>query len=105
MADAQQQLAFSKRGPKDIWEGLYEFPLEEFDSQEHMQAFLEGKSVVGAKFQHLLTHQKIEAYFVRTPLKAHEAANYLLLGLHELEEHPIPRLIDKFLNAHSSELF
>jgi len=105
MANAQQQLAFSKRGPKDIWEGLYEFPLQEFDSQEDMLSYLEDKTVVGAKFQHLLTHQKIEAYFVQTSLTAKETNNYLLLNLAALEDHPIPRLIDKFLNAHSSELF
>lgn len=105
MANAQQQLAFSKRGPKDIWEGLYEFPLQEFDSQEDMLSYLEDKTVVGAKFQHLLTHQKIEAYFVQTSLTAKETEDYLLLSLAALEDHPIPRLIDKFLNAHSSELF
>jgi A/G-specific adenine glycosylase len=105
MANAQQQLAFSKRGPKDIWEGLYEFPLQEFDSQEDMLSYLEDKTVVGAKFQHLLTHQKIEAYFVQTSLTAKETSDYLLLSLAALEDHPIPRLIDKFLNAHSSELF
>jgi A/G-specific adenine glycosylase len=105
MANAQQQLAFSKRGPKDIWEGLYEFPLQEFDSQEDMLSYLKDKTVVGAKFQHLLTHQKIEAYFVQTSLTAKETSDYLLLSLAALEDHPIPRLIDKFLNAHSSELF
>ena len=105
MANAKQQLAFSKRGPKDIWEGLYEFPLQEFDSQEHMLAFLESKSVVGAKFQHLLTHQKIEAYFVKEVPQDWPQTQYIFLDLAALQAHPIPRLIDKFLNAHSSELF
>jgi A/G-specific adenine glycosylase len=105
MANKQQQLAFSKRGPKDIWEGLYEFPLQEFDKQEDMLAYLEGKTVVGAKFQHLLTHQKIEAYFIKAATNESEKTKYLMLDLKALEDHPIPRLIDKFLNANSSELF
>lgn len=105
LANAQNQLAFQRRAPKDIWEGLFEFPLVEFDNSEDMHAYLEDKLVIGAKFQHVLTHQRIEAYFIKTSMKDSAKANYLMLDLMALEDHPIPRLIDKFLIAHSSELF
>ena len=105
IVNAQQELAFTQRGPKDIWEGLFEFPLVEFDNSETMHAYLEDKLVIGAKYQHVLTHQRIEAYFIKTSTKDSAKENYLMLDLKALTDHPIPRLIDKFLIAHSSELF
>ena len=101
----QNRLAFSRRGPKDIWEGLFEFPLTEFDSLEAIEHYLKNEQIIGSKFQHVLTHQKIEAYFVMSSPKKWPLSNYQMLGLEDLEDHPIPRLIDKFLNAHSGELF
>jgi len=105
LANAQNELAFSKRGPKDIWEGLYEFPLTEFDTLDEMLAYLGGEQIIGERFQHVLTHQRIEAYFIKTTPKENFKSNYLMLDLKALTDHPIPRLIDKFLIAHSGELF
>lgn len=105
LANAQNELAFSKRGSKDIWEGLYEFPLTEFATLDEMLLYLEGKKIIGERFQHILTHQRIEAYFIKTTPKENGKSNYLMLDLKALTDHPIPRLIDKFLIAHSSELF
>jgi A/G-specific adenine glycosylase len=105
LANAQHELAFLKRGPKDIWEGLYEFPLTEFDNPKEMEVYLADKQIIGKRFQHILTHQRIEAYFVKTTPKENFKSNYLMLDLKALTDHPIPRLIDKFLIAHSAELF
>ena len=105
LANAQHELAFSKRGPKDIWEGLYEFPLTEFDNPKEMEVYLADKQIIGKRFQHILTHQRIEAYFVKTTPKENFKSNYLMLDLKALTDLPIPRLIDKFLIAHSAELF
>lgn len=55
---------FKKRGPKDIWEGLFEFPLTEFTDENQLKSYLAGQKIIGGRFQHILTHQKIEAYFV-----------------------------------------
>lgn len=101
----KNQLAFYKRGPKDIWEGLYEFPLKEFETEIQMNIFLSDKKIIGTQFQHLLTHQKITAYFVLTKQLEPAATAYTFLDLSDLQDHPIPRLIDKFLNAHRFELF
>lgn len=101
----KNQLAFTKRKPKDIWEGLFEFPLLEFESEAEQVKFLKSKVQVGAAFKHILTHQKIKAYFVIDSLPVGVDAEVMYLDLADLEQHPIPRLIDKFLNAHQHQIF
>jgi A/G-specific adenine glycosylase len=101
----QKQIAFQQRGPKDIWEGLYEFPLTEFEHINDLNSFLTSQKIIGGQFRHVLTHQRIEAYFALGTDSAQPSKEYLYLSLSELQDHPIPRLIDKFLIAHSSELF
>jgi A/G-specific adenine glycosylase len=101
----QKQIAFQQRGPKDIWEGLFEFPLTEFADEQQMQAFLATQQIIGGHFEHILTHQKIAAYFIRSAGHEETHAGLTFLHLSELQDHPIPRLIDKFLIAHSAELF
>ena len=103
--NAQQQLAYQRRGAKDIWEGLYEFPLKEFADESQMQLYLSGQKIIGGRFEHLLTHQRIEAYFMFSSAQSQLTSSCIFLDLASLEDHPIPRLIDKFLIAHSHELF
>ena len=103
--NAQKQLAFQKRGPKDIWEGLFEFPLTEFADENQFKTYLADQNIIGGRFQHVLTHQRIEAYFVRAPHLDQKTSDLIFLDLAGLQDHPIPRLIDKFLIAHSDELF
>jgi len=103
--NAQKQLAFQKRGPKDIWEGLFEFPLTEFADENQFKNYLADQKIIGGRFQHVLTHQRIEAYFVKAPHLDQKTSNFIFLDLAGLQDHPIPRLIDKFLIAHSDELF
>ncbi|MFM7006850.1 MAG: A/G-specific adenine glycosylase [Flavobacteriales bacterium] len=101
----QKQIAFQQRGPKDIWEGLFEFPLLEFSDAYQLKAYLSGQKIIGGRFEHILTHQKIEAYFVSSSNLDHANSNLIFLDLTGLQDHPIPRLIDKFLIAHRTELF
>ncbi|MFM6946709.1 MAG: A/G-specific adenine glycosylase [Flavobacteriales bacterium] len=103
--DAQNRLAFERRNAGDIWEGLYQFPLQELPTENAQLAYLldfEGlwKS---PKFKHVLTHQKIEAFFVLAPMqeKKEEKIHY---SLQEISELPLPRLIDKFLEQHRKDL-
>ena len=59
-----------ERGPKDIWQGLFEFPLMEFESEELTMKFIKGEaakiSAVSNVIKHKLTHQLIFAYFIVT---------------------------------------
>jgi A/G-specific adenine glycosylase len=103
--DQENRLAFERRAAGDIWEGLYQFPMIEFSSAEEQITYLQSFAPTwqSPKFKHILTHQKIEAYFVLAPLleKKEEKIHYSLQAISEL---PLPRLIDKFLEQHRKDL-
>jgi A/G-specific adenine glycosylase len=105
LRNTQNQLAFQRRGRKDIWEGLFEFPLQEFADETQMKTFLNAQQIIGGRFEHILTHQRIEAYFIISSDFNQLSGAVIFLDLAGLQDHPIPRLIDKFLIAHSHELF
>lgn len=77
----EDTLYLRKRGPKDIWEGLYDFALHEADSAELpapvLLAAVEslgGQLATGVaeepvhSLRHVLSHQKVEAKFHAVPL-------------------------------------
>lgn len=103
--NTRQQIGFEKRGSGDIWEGLYQFPLKEFSSQQEQLDYLAkfDQQWSSSLFKHVLTHQKIEAYFIiATPPDANSKVEYHHLS--EIQGLPLPRLIDKFLERHREEL-
>lgn len=73
----QNQILMRKRGPKDIWQGLFEFPLMESaeDCKPEValqQAHLPKNMLVqdcSSVFKHVLTHQHIFARFYRIEVK------------------------------------
>jgi A/G-specific adenine glycosylase len=101
----QGHLAFEKRGAGDIWEGLYQFPLVELSSEEAQVAYLAHFDAAwrSAPFKHILTHQRIKAFFIRAPFAAEkkELEHY---PFEEISSLPLPRLIDKFLEQHREDL-
>ncbi|MFM6965676.1 MAG: A/G-specific adenine glycosylase [Sphingomonadales bacterium] len=99
ITNQQQQIAFQQRGPKDIWEGLFEFPLREFEDDDKAASYLQDKTTIGAPYKHVLTHQKITAYFIADRVENWPQNNFLFLDISNLNAHPIPRLIDKFLDT------
>lgn len=103
----------SRRGPGDIWEGLYEFPLIETDSpvdfaglqqNETFRKLFEGAgrinfSVGLAGVKHVLSHQILYATFYNVEIE-HETEG--LKSFHsvqcgELEKYAVPRLIHIYL--------
>jgi A/G-specific adenine glycosylase len=103
--DLQGRLAFERRGAGDIWEGLYEFPIVELDTEEAQLAYLDRFDSVwrSAPFKHILTHQRIKAFFIRAPFDAKtKELNYY--HFEEISSLPLPRLIDKFLEQHREDL-
>ncbi|MGY6520748.1 MAG: A/G-specific adenine glycosylase [Mongoliitalea sp.] len=79
------QVIIRQRGPKDIWEGLFEFPLIETDKKEELQTvheeILNGLEIIPTQivhdssqvFKHILSHQRIFANFVKFEFeKKHE---------------------------------
>lgn len=91
-----------QRNEKDIWQNLWQFPLVETTSvdEEPDLSFL-GNLVTSKQSEeitHILSHQKIKArfhHFNEFPEKP--LANWNKIRLNDLEDYPLPRLIDRYL--------
>ncbi len=102
-----------KRGPKDIWQGLYQFPLvvsekvlEQRDVEKQASKLL-GKncSVVRLVQQnekaHKLSHQHLFASFYEVELiKLPNASNFEEVPFDQVEAYPVPVLISNFLEGY-----
>ena len=103
-----------RRSEKDIWEGLYEFPLIETEKEMDLadlkgeEAFLQllentGQPVISIKatgVKHILTHQVLHASFYQVEIqKANPALkSFLKIPLSALDDYPFPKLITPFCN-------
>jgi A/G-specific adenine glycosylase len=104
--------------PKDIWFGLYDFPLfesklfikdndliiEKF-TKEIAKESTKNISVGSIKyFKHILTHQELHAYFTTIKLKEVPVVlkkNFILVPIKKHLNYPIPKLFEKYLNSQS----
>lgn len=95
---------WKRRGAGDIWEGLFDFPLEE-NSEIHTLINTEPKPYP-KKYRHLLSHQKLEAEFSeigfpeeKRPLLSQwcEDKGFMLVKESEIEYLAKPKLIVNFL--------
>lgn len=89
-----------KRVEKDIWHNLYQFPVIETNKKttEAEKNNWKNQQFESAEIIHTLSHQKIHAVFHHldsTPPVEHEEWEKILIS--ELNDYPIPRLIDKYL--------
>lgn len=104
-----------RRESKDIWRGLYEFPLMECDHQlsreeltQKTENFLRHFSTVpaisilnGPQYTHKLTHRTIEATFIKAKLNSStllQETKERLIPRMELKSLPVSRLIDRYLS-------
>lgn len=108
-----------KRGPKDIWENLYEFILEEtpratpVDQITALPSFkkLLGKQklkilAVSDNYRQQLTHQTINGQFVNAIIKQpFHAEGYSLVDRKQLEKLPFPKLITAYLTENGEKAF
>jgi A/G-specific adenine glycosylase len=98
-----------ERTEKDIWIGLYDFPLVETEKQ--LENFITIKASFkkaglilqkkSAEFKHILSHQKIYATFwfnTAKNLKEFDL-NYTKIPLNEINNYPVPKLIDNYLQS------
>ena len=101
-----------KRSEKDIWAGLYEFPLIETDKILSGKELLENKEFqklfakstvelqnFSSSIKHKLSHRLIEAQFISIRIESESALlkEYLRVPLNRLHEYPTSRLITLFL--------
>ena len=105
-----------KRSDNDIWKSLYDFPCIESETSlganeviasDAFKQLIEGTnftiSKVSPPFIHKLTHRTIVAQFIEIKLEKKllqiETKEVFLAAERELENYPIPRLIDLYLNT------
>ena len=102
-----------KRDGRDIWNSLYQFPLIESQRQITMheleqtskwQHLLAGTrptvQSISRVYSHMLTHQKIQARFIRVDIEQTNrqlTQQYRKINREDLENMAIPRLIEKYL--------
>lgn len=90
------EICFSKRGPNDVWENLYELPLIESDSKEKPNEEMMESFELCYSTKHILSHQRIHAQFYKTQLNSEFISKFSRIQREQLDEIAIPRLIDKF---------
>lgn len=102
-----------RREGKDIWTGLYEFPLIEttnpmdfsdLQQTDEFKKLFEGVgelsiSIEKPKEKHILSHQVIYATFYRVEIEKinKELQSYLLVFSHNIDQYAVPRLIHIYL--------
>jgi A/G-specific adenine glycosylase len=103
-----------KRINKDIWQGLFEFPMIETRkaiNTEQLISSEQWKKLIGKEFQllevstlvqHRLSHQllHISFYTVKTD-KLKENILYKPVPIKELVDYPVPKVMENFINSDS----
>lgn len=95
-----------QRKGRDIWEELYQFPLIETESDGpldvSLSAHLDRVVQISVPLTHLLSHQRITARFYHiVPIDLKPETDWILIQNSAIQDFPIPRLIDKYLELHS----
>lgn len=110
---ADEKIYMNQRGRGDIWQGLYDFPLiesESFLNEEDLlyeiTQRLRSEFVVeeiSPPYEHLLSHQKIHAKFIRIRSSVPEnyPGNLTPADASDREKVPKPVLISRYLNDHN----
>ncbi len=100
------KIILEKRVDNDIWQHLYQFPLIETD-KDVSSLDIEAKILdlyalkpfdFSENVTHILSHQKIVAkfyYFNKTPNPI--ASSFIKIKYENIQDFPLPRLIDRFL--------
>lgn len=114
------QTWLSRRGKKDIWEGLYEFPLIEtehpvdFTKLQQTDAFRKlfeeagrlNVSIDLSGVKHVLSHQILYTNFYRIEIEQVPTAlnTYLAVSYKDIEQYAVPRLINIYLEKLNGNL-
>lgn len=98
-----------KRTQKGIWQNMYQFPLYETQNemdQKQLSSQIEneyGVQIQGkiAEYTHLLSHQKIHTVFWKINKSIDDKKELLSVGIEEVDDYPLPRLIHRFLEENN----
>ncbi|MDX1445926.1 A/G-specific adenine glycosylase [Lishizhenia sp.] len=100
----EQAYYLQQRDDKGIWRNMFEFPLiETKKAEETIEELAEEKGFeikgrVMYETKHVLSHQKLHVKFWKASAKEDVLNNYIKVD--HLEDHAIPRVIDRFLEEH-----
>lgn len=111
-----ESIYLHKRSDDDIWKNLYDFPCIESETPMPVEAVIKSERFLqlvdgtdftitktSPMFTHKLTHRTIIAQFIEIKLEQKllqiETKEVFLAAERELENYPIPRLIDLYLNT------
>ncbi len=107
--EVRKRLVLSERKGKDIWTGLYEFPLQEsrslWNSKKQVQkAWPElqlSNLSISKEYKHVLSHQNIHAVFWMAKAESCENVPGKLFTIKEIQDLPKPVLISRFLEEYT----
>lgn len=91
-SEQNDSIQLEKRGEKDIWANMYQFPLE-----EDIGGFEDRNEEILWETKHLLTHQNLFCRFYRSNSAIRNAD---FIKLNDLENYAIPRVIENFLERY-----
>lgn len=115
--DHNEKILLQKRGKKDIWRNLYEFPVIEpalkseplkMLAQPPVRKLFSGLKYVvkdiSEEYVHLLTHQRIHAVFMHIFVENFpempDEKTLFLVHKNDIEKYPVPRLLERYLLEH-----
>jgi len=108
IADSKKQILIQQREEKDIWQGLYEFPLIEKSHPKDAVSLHDAQEFAGLKvlqleatrtYKQTLTHQHITAVFYKCQVKnLKKGNNNLRIPEKNLKNYAWPRIINHFLS-------
>lgn len=108
ISDGENTL-IEKRVEKDIWQNLFQFPLEESSKLYSSPSEIKNKIIreaqflrVSDEFKHVLSHQVLFAKFWVFKVKSlADSEIYQKIKQKNIQEYAVPRLIDKYLEKDS----
>lgn len=115
--NSNDNIYLRKRAGKDIWHGLYEFPLIESDkalSQNELQQSSSWEAIFNGEnyeithssetFKHKLSHQTIHATFYIIKMNGilrNKLKDTVMIKKEEIAGFPVSKLMEKFISTHA----
>lgn len=95
------KIAIHQRGAGDIWQGLWEFPQEEYLTSSEDSVWKTEAQLLQKGVKHILTHQILLAdiYLWQPTRRPQLPSEFIWIEKQDLENYALPRLIEILLKA------
>ena len=116
IVDSAEKTLVEQRGPQDVWQGLFQFPMEEVTNANHESRLHDVldignqkvKSTVYGPYKQHLTHQQITGFFhihrISVRIKSKWVTHRRKMSVSELSQLAWPRIINQFLENEGQNL-